>query len=258
MTRVQDAGVATGAVKRTVPPAWHTLASQVPMPVETVARYDWLRRQPVVSDRQLAIVALAVLQDESDDARALHSRATGVLYRTAKMAIEGAVSRLWRFGRKLYPTHEDAITAVDDVVMEAMAKTTARTGGEWVTYIAMRVNGSVTNALDRDEVRLERTVSLNSDSIGAIDFEAVEAPGAEAIERVVMDAIQAVTTTDNQRCALEALFAVGRYRGMPGDGNHHQAEAARVSGLSQQRISVLRSRLKAYLYERLDVPDDGE
>ncbi|MGI8546529.1 MAG: hypothetical protein ACR2M1_04225 [Gemmatimonadaceae bacterium] len=256
MTRVQDANPV--AVPRGIPATWGELAAQPMMPFDSVERYRWIKTNPVVSDRALAVTALAVLRDHSDAGTRLHTKATGVLYRAAKLVIVAGVGRLGRYGKRIMPTREDAITAVDDVVAEAIAKTTARSGGEWVTYLAMRINGEVANHLVRGTARQERMTSLGDEELHADISAAAAAPSSEAIQRTVLQAILAITTTDDQRCALEAMFAVGRYKGLPGCGTHSQADAAEVSGLSQQRVSVLRRRMKEYLFDSLGVPQDDD
>jgi hypothetical protein len=260
MTRVRDKGAA--AAYTLIPADVEiSLVSQPTIPVDTVERHRWLRGQARISDRNLAVEALAVLQDSSEAATMLHTKAVGVLLRTAKPAIEAAVARLARRKGTAIPTVEDAIVHVHDVVTEAIAKTTARSGGEWVTYVAMRINGQITNYLIRDVPKLQRQVQLiDVGHEGAPlqeAYEACESPTAEAIESVILAGIAAVTTTDDQRAALESMFAVGRFRGLS-TGTDTQAQAAEVSGLSQQRISVLRRRLKSYLYGSLGVPEDDE
>ncbi len=257
MTRVLDAGSLVSRA-HVVPQGWEDIAGQPIMPVDSVERHRWLRAQSGVSDRHLAVTALAVLRDHSDDAIRLHTKAAGVLYRSAKQAIEAAVVRLIKTGGSAAPTREDAICRVYDVIAEAITKTTAVSGGEWVIYLTMRINGQIANYMVRDVPRDSKHVQLADDGPWDSFSETPGSPTPEVIERTVMTAIEAITTTDDQRCALEAMFAVGRFKGLPGNGTHTQAEAAALSGMSQQRISVLRRRLKAHLYESLGVPLDEE
>ena len=249
------------------PAAWAALAAEPDPPLGPIMRYRWLQKLPVLESRSLAVTALAVLRDHSIAAVRLHTKAVGVLYRAAKPSIGAAVARLRRgqyIGYGSGDVYKDAILLVNDAVAKAIAQTTATSGGEWVVYVTMRINGEAANHISRhvvreakhfspDIVNTRTTLPTRSPSLLT---DPTLVPTADTITTIVQEAIQAVANNDRQACALEAMFAVGRFRGLGGDGTHSQAQAAALTGLSQQRISMLRSRLKAYLYDQLGVPND--
>ena len=265
MTSIRNAAVL--AAESQTPAAWEALAAEPDPPLSPLMRYRWVQKLPVLESRSLAVTALAVLRDQSAAAVRLHTKAVGVLYRTAKPSIGAAVARLSKrqyIGYGSGDVYKDAIMLVNDAVAKAIVQTTATSGGEWVVYVTMRINGQAANHMYRHVVREAKHFSLDAlntrtptpNRIPPLLTDPTLLPTVDTITTIVQEAIQAVANNDRQACALEAMFAVGRFRGLGGDGTHSQAQAAALTGLSQQRISMLRSRLKAYLYDQLGVPND--